>query len=238
MTAEPKAIFFDMDGTLLDWQTAMDESWRDACARGCSSLDGVESQALYDAVLVKRDWFWGDHARATKGRMDLLAASTRVVHEALRSIGHDLPELAANIALDYRTQREGKIAPFPGAIELLESLRQRGTTMALITNGAADSQRRTVERFGLPRYFDCIVIEGEFGCGKPDERVFRHALAACGVDPHETWMVGDNLEADIVTPHALGMHTVWVDAAAGGLPTDAAVRPHRVIRAIGELLES
>ena len=237
MTPEPRAIFFDMDGTLLDWQTAMDESWRDACARGCSSFDGVESQALHDAILVKRDWFWSDRARATKGRMDLLAASTRVVREALRSIGHDLPDLAAGIALDYRTQREDMITPFPGAIELLESLRQRDTTTALITNGAADSQRRTVERFGLPRYFDCIVIEGEFGCGKPDERVFRHALTSCGVDPGETWMVGDNYDADIVTPHGLGMHTVWVDAASGGLPADAAVRPHRVIRAIGELLE-
>ena len=80
-------------------------------------------------------------------------------------------------------------------------------------------------------------IEGEFGVGKPDERVFRHALASCGVDPAETWMVGDNIEADIVTPRALGMHTVWVDAASGGLPADASVQPHRVIRAIGELLE-
>jgi putative hydrolase of the HAD superfamily len=237
MTPQPKAIFFDMDGTLLDWQTAEGESWRDSCVRGYSSFDGAESQALFDAILVKRDWFWSDRARATKGRMDLLAASTSIVRDALRSIGHDLPDLAANIALDYRTQREDMITPFPGAIELLESLRQRGTTMALITNGAADSQRRSVERFGLTRYFDCIVIEGEFGVGKPDVRVFRHALTACGVDPGETWMVGDNIEADIVTPHALGMHTVWVDAESRGLPVDAAVRPHRVIRAIGDLLE-
>ncbi len=237
MSDEPQAIFFDMDGTLLDWQTAMDESWRDACARGCSSLDGVESQALYDAVLVKRDWFWSDHARATKGRMDLLAASTQVVHEALRSIKHDLPDLAANIALDYRTQREDMIAPYPGAIEMLQSLRQRATTMALITNGAADSQRRTVERFGLPRYFDCIIIEGEFGVGKPDERVFRHALTSLGVEPAETWMVGDNYEADIVTPHGLGMHTVWIDEAAAGLPAGAPATPHRIIRSVSQLLE-
>jgi putative hydrolase of the HAD superfamily len=67
--------------------------------------------------------------------------------------------------------------------------------------------------------------------------VFRHALAACGVEPTETWMVGDALDADIATPLALGIHTVWVDAASRGLPADAAVRPHRVIRAIGELLE-
>ena len=49
-------------------------------------------------------------------------------------------------------------------------------------------------------------------------------------------MVGDYLEADIVTPHRLGMHTVWIDEASAGLSADSAVRPHRVIRAIGELL--
>ena len=185
MTPDPKAIFFDMDGTLLDWQTGMNETWLGACEAGFARVEGGSASALYDAVLVKRDWFWSDHARATKGRMDLLAASTRIVHEAMISLGHDLPGVAAEIALDYRTQREQAIAPYPGAIDLLDALKRRGTPMALITNGAAASQRRSIERCALTQYFDCILIEGEFGCGKPDERVFRHALTSCGVDPHE-----------------------------------------------------
>jgi putative hydrolase of the HAD superfamily len=117
-------------------------------------------------------------------------------------------------------------------------MKQLGLKMALITNGNAISQRRSVERFGLTPYFDCIVIEGEFGAGKPEERVFRHALDTCGVDPSRTWMVGDNLEADIVTPHRLGMHTIWVDEAGSGVPTDAVAKPHRSIRAVRELLDS
>ena len=28
---EPKAIFFDMDGTILDWTTGMEESWLASC---------------------------------------------------------------------------------------------------------------------------------------------------------------------------------------------------------------
>jgi putative hydrolase of the HAD superfamily len=110
--------------------------------------------------------------------------------------------------------------------------------MALLTNGEARNQRRSVETHALERYFDCIVIEGEFGTGKPDERVFRHALAATGCDPERAWMVGDNLEADIATPYRLGMHTVWVDADARGLPASAPVRPHRIVRAIAELVPS
>jgi putative hydrolase of the HAD superfamily len=128
------------------------------------------------------------------------------------------------------------MALYPGAVETLEHFRSYGMRMALITNGNAISQRDSVVRFGLEKYFDCVIIEGEFGCGKPDERVFRHALTSCDVEPGETWMVGDNLEADIVTPHALGMHTVWIDEAGDGVPSGASVKPHRVIRRVGELL--
>jgi putative hydrolase of the HAD superfamily len=68
--------------------------------------------------------------------------------------------------------------------------------------------------------------------------VFRHAPASCGVEPLETWMVGDNLEADIATPRALGLHTVWIDEAGAGVPAESAVTPHRVIRRISEMLDS
>jgi putative hydrolase of the HAD superfamily len=151
-------------------------------------------------------------------------------------MGRDEPELARAIASDYRSIRKAGLAPYPGAIETLDWFRDRGVPMALITNGPAHEQRASIERFRLEQYFDCIVIEGEFGVGKPDERVFRHALAATGCHPSRAWMVGDNLEADIGTPHRLGMHTVWVDAEGRGLPDGAAIRPHRVVRTIAELV--
>jgi putative hydrolase of the HAD superfamily len=231
----PKAIFFDMDGTLLDWQVGMEESWVAACESGCAQLPGVDTESLLAAVKVKRDWFWAHPVHSPVGRMDLDHATRVIVTEAVTSLGLDAPVVAASIAADYRTRRDGSIVLYTGALQVLETIRERGLKMALITNGNAISQRRSVERFGLAPYFDCIVIEGEFGCGKPDERVFRHALAACGVEPADTWMVGDNLEADIATPRALGMHTVWIDEAGEGVPVGAPATPHRVIRQIAEL---
>ena len=55
----------------------------------------------------------------------------------------------------------------------------------------------TPDRFHLDRFFDCIVVEGEFGCGKPDERVFRHALSTVACDACDAWMIGDNLECQV-----------------------------------------
>jgi FMN phosphatase YigB (HAD superfamily) len=37
-----------------------------------------------------------------------------------------------------------------------------------------------------------------------------------GVGPHETWMVGDNLEWEIVAPQRLGIYAIWHDGAGLG----------------------
>lgn len=236
MTADPKAILFDMDGTLVDWRSGMDEKWLLACENACARVKMIDARKLYEMILQRRTWFWEDRERATRGRMDLLAASTEIATHALADMGVDDGDLARAIARDFRRQREEALTLYHGAIETLEAVLARGIATALITNGGAEPQRRTVERFALDRYFDCIVIEGEFGVGKPDERVFRHALETVICDPAAAWMVGDNLEADVGGAHALGIHTIWIDEAGAGLPADARVRPGRIIRSIAELL--
>ena len=232
MNELPDAIFFDMDGTILDWQTGMEESWLAACEAHC---DGLFAPArMHAAIRARRTWFLDDAERSRIGQLDPDAANREIVRHAFADLGLYAADVADRIAADYRARRAAGITPYPGAIETLETLRARGTRLALLTNGGSASQRRSIERFGLERYFDCIVIEGEFGAGKPDERVFRHALAATGSDPARAWMVGDNLEADIAPAVRLGLHAVWV-SGDGSAPTDG-VRPHRIVRSIAELV--
>lgn len=234
MNVEPQAIFFDMDGTILDWQSGMEQSWIASCEHHC---DGTyEPQRLYEAIAKRRTWFWDDAKRAATGRMDLDGASREIVRRAFADLGLRSDGTAHRLADWYRARRAAEIVPYPEAIATLDAIRARNIPMALITNGEARNQRRSIEAHALAEYFQCIVIEGEFGCGKPDERVFRHAFEQVACDPARTWMVGDNLDADIAPAVALGMHAVWIDESGSGLPARATTRPHRIIRAIGELL--
>ena len=87
--------------------------------------------------------------------------------------------------------------------------------LALITNGAASAQRRKIELHQLAPYFEVVIVEGEFGLGKPDPRVYQHALAMLQLAPQQVWMVGDNLEWEVAAPQRLGIHGVWMDLAVG-----------------------
>jgi len=235
MTSAPRAIFFDMDGTILDWTTGMEESWLQSCEYHHDPAWQHTPAGIHAAITTRRTWFWSDAERAARARMDLDGASREIVRSAFLDLGLDAEETAHRLADFYRHLRAERIAPYAGAIETLEAFRARGIPMALITNGEARNQRRSVTQHNLERYFDCIVIEGEFGCGKPDQRVFRHALDAVACDPESVWMVGDSLEADIAGAHPLGIHTIWIDESGAGLPAHAPIRPHRIIRSITEL---
>jgi putative hydrolase of the HAD superfamily len=63
---------------------------------------------------------------------------------------------------------------------------------------------------GLLRLFDAVLDSAVVGFSKPDERIFERALAAVEARPGETWMVGDNLDADLRPAHRIGMGTCWL----------------------------
>lgn len=236
MTPTPQAILFDLDDTIIDDSSSVEPAWRVVCREAVLQAQGLDADALLDAIARARRRFWSDPDRHREGRADLRAATDRIVREAMHSLGFELPALAAIIANRYRDLREAAAYPFPGAVETLERLRTMGVRLSLITNGSGPGQRAKIERFDLTRHFDSILIEGEFGCGKPDERVYLAAMEALGSHPDETWSVGDNLEWDVAAPQRLGLFAVWVDASGAGLPAAAAVRPGRIIRSIAELL--
>lgn len=229
-----RGVLIDLDDTILDDSGNVESCWADACAEATPRLPGLDAAALQRAVREYADSWWRDHERNRRGRLDLRAATREIVSEVMRRLGHDTSTAVA-IANHYRDLREERTTVFPGAIETLERLRARGVRLGLMTNGAGPSQRAKIERFNLAPHFEHIVIEGEFGCGKPDPRVFQSLLAGLKVEPHETWAVGDNLEADVYGSMALGIHGIWHDFRREGLPEGSSVQPDRVIHALSEL---
>ena len=127
---------------------------------------------------------------------------------------------------------------FPDALTCLAGWRARGIQLGLVTNGDASQQRDKIARHALADDYDVMVIEGEFGAGKPDEAVYRHALDTLRARAEETCMVGDHLDFDVAGAQRLGIRGIWVDRARAGLPAGCVVRPDSIIRELSELEEA
>jgi len=231
-----KALLLDLDDTLLDYSGGVDDCWAGAC-RTVAAPAGVDPARLVAALGRSRRWFWDDPDRHRRERTDMMGAWTKIVAHALEGVGHQGDGLAAGVAEAFAASRWERMELFPGVRDALARLRERGTPLALVTNGDKRQQRRKIERYDLAGYFDVIVIEGEFGVGKPEEAVYRHVLGALGVAPAAAWMVGDNLEWDVAAPQRLGLRAAWVDAPGRGLPEGSPIRPDRIVRAFPEFLD-
>src|SRR5262249_37058496 len=167
------------------------------------------------------------------GRLMVNGASAALAASGHRALPDDL---AIRLADRFTTYREEEMFVFPGAHEAIDRLKALGVRLALVTNGAADTQRAKVERFELAHRFDHIQIEGEHGFGKPEERAYRHAMAALGVTARDTWMIGDNLEWEVEAAQRVGLYAIWIDVHGDGLPEGSTVRPDRIIRSLTELV--
>jgi putative hydrolase of the HAD superfamily len=226
----PRALLFDLDDTLLDYSGAVEQCWAGACALAVDA--GVDAASLAQTIGEVRRWFWGDPVRHARERVDMLRAWRTIAERALERVGCPSPALAAALAEDFAARRRAAARLFDDALPCLGALRARGVPLGLVTNGDAAMQRDKIACHGLAGYFDVVVIEGELGVGKPDARVYRHALAALGSASADTTMVGDNLDWDVAGAQQCGLAGVWIDRAARGLPPGSTVQPTRTIRTL------
>lgn len=228
-----KALLVDLDDTLLDYSGGADACWEAACAAAAPDL---ERAALLAALVDARQWFWSDPERHRRERVNMLGAWTKIAARALEACGGADSRMAAAIAEVFAERRRAAWRLFPDALAFLTSLRERRVPLALVTNGDARQQRDKIARHDLARWFDAILIEGEMGCGKPDESVYREALRKLGAAAEDAWMVGDHIEFDVGAPQRLGLRGVWLDRAGAGVPAGADVRPHLIIRDLFAML--
>jgi putative hydrolase of the HAD superfamily len=239
MTQLPRAMLIDMDDTILSAYGRPDIAWNKVAAEFAGEFAPLSPPQVAAAIVASGRKFWATAEAAW--RLKLAEARHEVVKggfAALAAAGQPaLPmDLAIRLADRFTAYREEEMFMFPGAHDAIDALKALGVKLALVTNGAADTQRAKVERFALTHRFDHIQIEGEHGFGKPEERAYRHAMEALGVTAPDTWMIGDNLEWEIEAPQRLGIYAIWMDAHGQGLPADTTVKPDRIIRSLSELL--
>jgi putative hydrolase of the HAD superfamily len=92
-------------------------------------------------------------------------------------------------------------APMQAAVPVI---RAAGLRTALLSNswGMADYPRHL-----FPGMFDVVVISGEVGMRKPEERIFRHAAGLLGLEPAECVFI-DDIEVNVAAAESIGMTAI------------------------------
>jgi putative hydrolase of the HAD superfamily len=125
---------------------------------------------------------------------------------------------------------EAEHAAWGGALQLastthalLESLRERGLRLGLVSNAIDPPEllHRDLERLGVAERLDVAVFSSEVGWRKPHPAIFERALDVLGVAAGDALFVGDKLATDVAGAAALGMATcqaLWFAADADETP--------------------
>ncbi|HEY1365524.1 MAG TPA: HAD family hydrolase [Gaiellaceae bacterium] len=129
---------------------------------------------------------------------------------------------------------------------LLESLRDRGLKLGLVSN-ALDPPwllHRDLEQLGVAGRLDVAVFSSEVGWRKPHPAIFERALEALGAEARAALFVGDRLYEDVGGASKLGMRTVqalWFRAdepADGAEPDFQAFTPLDVLTIARRLIDA
>ncbi|HLN44482.1 MAG TPA: HAD family hydrolase [Candidatus Sulfotelmatobacter sp.] len=70
---------------------------------------------------------------------------------------------------------------------------------------------RLIQRQGLEKLFDIIIVSGAVNKRKPHPEIYKKALQALKIDPREAIFVGDTVDADVQGAKTVGMKTIYVE---------------------------
>jgi putative hydrolase of the HAD superfamily len=226
-----KAIFFDLDETLLDTSgcrpPAVEASFQVA-AREHPQLQLEAWRKASEEVKAEMHDLW---LNSPNSGAELLREGSRRI---LVKLGIDDTDLATHVSRAYYRTWVSHLKLFPEVPEVLAALRGR-YRLGIISNGPSDLQRYKLKLFDLEREFDPIVISGEVGVAKPDQKIFRYALEHAGVSAEEALYVGDLPVYDIVGAKSVGMKMAWVNRS--GVPIEnLESRPDYIVQGLREFL--
>jgi len=170
-------VIFDLDGTLVDSETACNQAF----------LDLLPELSDPAELLVKR-------YRGKKLSIILADIEQR--------LGKSLPDTFEN---SYRLRVAELFAcnlrPMPGVIAMLDSLH---VPRCVASSGPPAKMRQALETSGLASYFDRTFSSYDVGIWKPEPGLFLHAAQEMGFRPSQCAVVEDS-EVGVQAAVAAGM---------------------------------
>ena len=160
-----KAVFLDIDGTLMDTNYLHVEAWAQA-------FEEVGARQPRSRI----------HHEVGKGSDRLIPEFVEDGHKAAR---------VSELHSEYYAQLQERGHPLPGAKELVTSLVDRGYEVWFATSAKPEELEHHMEELGAKDNIAGVVSSDEAEESKPAPDIFGLALERAGVSPEEAVVVGD-----------------------------------------------
>jgi beta-phosphoglucomutase family hydrolase len=193
---DPRAVLWDLDGTLTDTMTSHFRAWREVLAG-----EGYELN-------------WAAFAASFGQRNDT----------ALRSMlgseisDPDIERISAIKEARFRALvRQDGLQLLPGVASRLQSSRAAGWRQALVTSAPRANAEIMLDVLGIGEFFDAVVTGDDVTRAKPHPEPFLAAAAAVHVPPQRCLVVEDS-PSGIEAASRAGMRSVAVGPTSASLP--------------------
>ena len=181
-----RALLFDLDGTLAETDSLHLPTWVDVLRPY-----GIEIDEEF-------------YRERISGR-----SNSKIVEDLL-------PDLSAKEGRDLADAKEAsfreradELEPLPGLLDFMREAKDRGLSLALVTNAPEENVEAMLLALELREFFDEVVLSDEVGPVKPDPAPYRAALDRLGVAPEEALAFEDSTSG-IASSVRVGIPTVGI----------------------------
>jgi len=197
-----RAVLFDLDNTLFDYDTAACNALRTTLLGTGISDDFKAAYADYHAINMR---LWEE---LEAGETDLETLKVRRFQALGRHRGW--PELDwAALGADYLRNLSEEAVLYPDTVPVLRTLAPH-YILGILTNGIADVQITRMARSGLRHLFASFIISSQYGTAKPDPEIFTIAFNDMNVSVSDTLYVGDSVTSDMQGAINAGVDFCWL----------------------------
>lgn len=203
MKLNKKAVFFDLDHTLWDFEKNSALTFKELFSKYNISVCFDSFLEQYVPINIE---YWKLFRDNEITREELRYGRFR---KAFDSVGYGIEdETIFLLSEDYVECLPKYNHLYEGTIEVLEYLKTK-YTLHIITNGFDRVQEGKLKNANIHHYFTTITNSENAGCKKPDARIFEYALQTAKADKETSIMIGDCIEADVQGAINYGMDAIY-----------------------------
>lgn len=199
-----KAIYFDLDNTLVDRRASIDRFAEVFVHHFERQLNQANAEVIAERI---QQIDCGGYLPSGSGYKKI---SQAIAGELYRWLDWVVPISETQLEAFWREQFPQCTVVMSGALETLTRLTERGFHLGIISNGSLDSREKTVAATPFSNFIQQLVSSGQFGQKKPHPEIFLSTLEAAGFKPSQCLYVGDHPVNDIQGALSAGLHAVWL----------------------------